>query len=66
MIYIQYEKTDGSYTFFDVIVLEDDHTLSDIDLENIKQTRFENWITAINNPQPIVESSVIIDETENA
>ena len=50
MINIQYKKTNGTYTFSDVIVLENDHTLSDQDIETLKDSRFQNWLTVVSQP----------------
>jgi hypothetical protein len=47
MIYIQYEKSNETHSFVDVLVLEDDHGLSDEELEALKETRFQNWLNAI-------------------
>lgn len=58
MIYIQYEKTDGTNTFHDVLVLQEDHTLTEQDIENLKQTRFQNWLTVISTPTITLEESV--------
>jgi hypothetical protein len=58
MTYIQYEKTDGVNIFVDVLAL-DDHQLSDLELENLKETRFQRWLSAINIPQSVsLDSSV--------
>lgn len=58
MIYIQYEKSDQTHTFSDVLVLEDNHTLSEQDIEQIKQTRFQRWLDVLLLPPPIIESIV--------
>lgn len=55
MIKIDYEKTnaDSTLVFRDALYLPDDHTLSDAELEAIKQSRFDNWyaaVTAIQDP----------------
>lgn len=49
MIKIDFEKTsvDGLLIFRDALHLPDDHTYSDIELEAMKQSRFDNWYTAI-------------------
>lgn len=52
MIKIDFEKTseDGLLIYRDAIHLEDDHTLSDADIEAIKQTRFDRWYIAVTTP----------------
>lgn len=55
MISIPFEKTNGTYTLTDSIVLPEDHDLNDEQIEQIKQQRFDNWVAVIINP---VESAV--------
>jgi len=50
MIYLQYEKSNETHSFVDVLTLEDDHGLSDEELEALKETRFQNWLNAISQP----------------
>ena len=52
MIKIDFEKTseDGLMIYRDAIYLEDDHTLTDVDIEAIKQQRFDRWYALITNP----------------
>ncbi len=59
MIKIDFEMTDGVYTYRDAIHLEDDHTLTDEEIESIKQSRFANWVAAITAPPEISEVSEI-------
>jgi hypothetical protein len=54
MIKIDFEKTNGIYTLIDAICLPDDHKLSDEELEDIKQKRFDDWIQIITT-SPIEE-----------
>lgn len=65
---IKFEKTDGTYTLRDSIVLKDDHGLTDDQIEAIKQQRFDKWlaiITAVPDENaPIVDP--IIEETPPA
>lgn len=58
MIKIDFERTDGIYTLRDAIILPDNHGLSDEEIEQIKETRWTNWIEMVTNPpQPeIVET----------
>lgn len=50
MITIEFEKSDGTNTLRDAIVLPDNHGLSDTEIEAIKQKRFDDWIAIINTP----------------
>lgn len=49
MIKIDFEKTttDGTLRFCDAICLPDDHTYTDEEIEIMKQTRFDNWLSVI-------------------
>lgn len=50
MITIDFEKSDGTNTLRDAIVLPDNHGLSDTEIEAIKQKRFDDWVAIINTP----------------
>ena len=54
---IDFEKTDGTYTLVDAIRLPDDHTLSDDELDAMKQKRFDDWVAIITAPpaEPVEE-----------
>ncbi len=52
MIKIDFEKTDGVNNFRDALWLEDDHTFTEVEIEAMKQARFDNWIAIINAPPP--------------
>ena len=54
---IDFEKTDGTYTLVDAIHLPDDHTLSDDELDAMKQKRFDDWVAIITAPpaEPVEE-----------
>jgi hypothetical protein len=52
MIKIDFEKTDGTYTFRDALHLEDDHTFSEQQIEAMMQQRFNNWVAIITAPTP--------------
>ena len=44
----KFNKTHETYgTFADAIHLPDDHTLTDADIEAMKQQRFDNWVAHI-------------------
>lgn len=47
---IDFTKTDGTYTLSDALVLPDDVTYSDEEIEAMKQQRFDNWIAIITAP----------------
>jgi hypothetical protein len=36
----------------DAIILPDDHTMTDAEIESVKQQRYENWYAIISNPNP--------------
>ena len=59
MIKIDFEMTDGTHTYRDAIHLPEDHTLTDEEIESIKQTRFANWVAAVTAPPQISEVSEI-------
>lgn len=47
---IDFTKTDGTYTLNDALILPDDVTYSDEEIEAMKQQRFDNWIAIITAP----------------
>lgn len=51
MVKIDFEITKDGYTFKDAIVLEDNHGLSDAQIEAIKQKRFDDWYAIVTAPQ---------------
>jgi hypothetical protein len=54
MIKIDFTKSNGIYTLNDALYLVDDHTLSDCEIEAMKQERFDNWVAIITAP-PVEE-----------
>jgi len=36
----------------DALILSDDHTMTDAEIEVMKQQRYDNWYKIINNPNP--------------
>jgi len=40
---IDFEITQNGYTLRDALVLSDDNTLTDAEIETMKQARFDNW-----------------------
>lgn len=59
MITIEFEMTKDGMTFRDAIVLEDSHTLSDANIETIKQKRFDDWYAIVTTSS---EENEIISE----
>jgi hypothetical protein len=47
---IDFVITQNNYTFSDALILPDDHTFTDVELEAMKQARLDNWIAAITAP----------------
>lgn len=54
---IKFEMTDGVNTLRDAIVLPEGVTMTDAEIETMKQQRFDNWIKIITTPvdEPVVE-----------
>lgn len=57
---IDFTKTDGTYTLSDALVLPDDVTYSDEEIEAMKQQRFDNWIAIITEP-PVENLEEVIE-----
>jgi len=51
LLKIDFVKTDGTYTLQDALYLPDDHALTDVDIESMKQSRFDNWVAVITAPE---------------
>jgi hypothetical protein len=49
---IDFENSYNGIMYRDTIVLLDDHTFTDDQIEEMKQTRFNNWVKAITAPPP--------------
>ena len=49
---INFTLSDGKYSFSDALNLDDDHGLSDVEIESMKQARFNNWLAIILAPPP--------------
>lgn len=47
---IPFEVTAKGYTLRDALHLPDDHIFTDMEIEQMKQTRFDNWYTIITTP----------------
>ena len=54
---IEFEMTDGVNTLRDAIVLPAGVTMTDAEIEAMKQQRFDNWIKIITTPvdEPVAE-----------
>jgi hypothetical protein len=50
MVSIEFEFDTPHGTFRDALVLPDDHGLTDVELEAMKQQRLNNWIAVITTP----------------
>jgi len=49
---IDFENSYNGIMYRDTIVLLDDHTFTNDQIEEMKQTRFNNWVKAITAPPP--------------
>jgi hypothetical protein len=47
---IKFEMTDGVNTLRDAIVLPEGITMTDVEIEAMKQKRFDDWLVIINTP----------------
>lgn len=49
MLKIDFEKTDleGKFIYKDALYLPEDHTFTDIELEAMKQERFDKWLALV-------------------
>lgn len=50
MIKIDFEFETPHGVFRDALYLPDDHTLSDADIEALKQQRVDNWLALVSAP----------------
>jgi len=66
---IDFEFNTQYGTFKDALILPDDHTYTDAELETMKQTRLDNWIAIIEAPpvewQMDEEGNKVLDENGN-
>jgi hypothetical protein len=51
MITIEFEITRDGYTLKDAIVLSDNHGITDVEIEAIKQRRFDDFLAIVTAPQ---------------
>lgn len=63
---IKFEISQDGYTLKDAIVLDDNHTLTDEQIEAMKQKRFDDWYAIVTAPQPEYQvdenGELILDE----
>lgn len=50
MIKIDFERGEPPLVFRDALWLQDDHGLTDIEIEAMKDERYANWLAIINAP----------------
>jgi hypothetical protein len=64
MIKIEFEVTQNGYSFKDAIVLPENHNLTESQIEEMKQKRFNDWYAIVTAPQPeeVIEESAQGDE----
>jgi len=62
MIKIDFEINRDGNTFRDAIVLEDNHNLTEQQIEEIKEKRFQDYLIAIQPQEEINEDKVIEGE----
>jgi hypothetical protein len=66
---IDFENSYNGIIYRDTIVLLDNHTFTDDQIEEMKQTRFNNWVMAITAPPPNYkrdkDGEVLYDEDGN-
>ena len=64
MIKIEFEVTQNGYSFKDAIVLPENHNLTDTQIDEMKQKRFDDWYAIVTAPQPeeVIEESAQGDE----
>lgn len=58
---INFEITQDGYTLKDAIVLDDNHTFTEAEIEAMKQKRFDDWYVIVTSPSEEVE----LDENGN-
>ena len=61
MITINFELSIDGHSFRDAIVLPEGHGLTDAQIEELKQKRFDDWYAIVTAPQP---EEVIEEQTE--
>ena len=63
---IKFEISQDGYTLKDAIVLDDNHSLTNEQIEAMKQKRFDDWYAIVTAPQPEYQvdenGELILDE----
>jgi hypothetical protein len=63
MIKIDFEIKHETYgTYRDAIYLQEDHSLSDAEIEAMKQERYNNWLNIIENPPVVEEVTPVVED----
>lgn len=47
---IEFTITQNNHTYSDALILADDHTFTDAEIDAMKQARFDNWYKIITTP----------------
>lgn len=58
---IDFEYTTQYGVFRDALYLDDDHQLSDAEIETLKQERLNNWVFRVENPPAPAPETVEVD-----
>lgn len=58
---IDFEYTTQYGVFRDALYLDDDHQLSDAEIETLKQERLNNWVFIVENPPTPAPETVEVD-----
>lgn len=53
MIQIIFERGEDPYNFRDALYLPDDHTFTDAEIEQMKDTRYNAWYQLVTNPPEV-------------
>ena len=61
MITINFEINKDGHSFKDAIVLPENHGLTDVQIEEMKQKRFDDWYAIVTAPQP---EEIVEEQTE--
>ena len=52
------DKFDGAYVFSDTLYLPENHGLTDIEIEAMKQTRHDKWYDFVTNQPSVVDEPI--------
>ena len=63
MVSIDFQFITKYGTYSDALILPDDHGYSEEQLAAMKQTRLDNWITLIENPQTDEPTPDVVEPT---